>query len=237
MCMGMNSTIRVLLLLFAGGLAQTSAHANSGQATERVRGSLELELSARGLSFGDPIFIRVFKEPGVLEVWVEGGEGHFELFKSYEICSFSGELGPKLRSGDIQSPEGFYFVTLSRLAPWSRYHLAFNIGYPNAYDRFHQRTGDSIMIHGDCVSIGCYAMTDAGIEEIYALTHAALSSEQPFVRVHIFPFRLNDAVLDRYADSEWHAFWLNLKQGFDYFELHGVPPNVEVDEEGRYVFD
>lgn len=203
---------------------------------EQVRPSLTKTLHERGLQYGAPVFIRVFKDPGLLELWVESASKKFELFKTYDICSFSGELGPKVRQGDNQAPEGFYYVNPDRLNPWSRFHLSFNLGYPNTYDRYHGRTGDYLMIHGDCVSIGCYAMTNTYMNEIYALTAAALEQGQPFVRVHIFPFMLEQERLQTYASHEWYGFWLNLKEGYEYFNLNNVPPNVEVSN-GRYVFN
>lgn len=200
-----------------------------------VEKDLKEQLSTQGLIYGSPIFIRIFKDPGVLEVWVESNNGTFVNFKNYDICTFSGGLGPKLKEGDEQSPEGFYFVNADRLNPWSRFHLSFNLGYPNKYDRFHGRTGSALMVHGNCVSIGCYAMTDSYINEIYALTVSALQSGQPFVRVHSFPFKLESDNLSTYRNSQWYPFWLNLKEGYDYFNKHRRPPNVEV-EQGKYVF-
>jgi murein L,D-transpeptidase YafK len=179
--------------------------------------------------------VRIFKESRELELWVEN-DGRFALFRTYEICTFSGHLGPKLRTGDLQSPEGFYFVTPDRMNPASRFHLSFNLGYPNAYDRHHGRTGGFLMVHGDCVSIGCYAMTDAQIEEIYTLADAALRQGQPFFRVHIFPFRMTVRNMQRHRDSRWREFWRNLEEGYDFFERHGRPPNVEV-RNGKYVFE
>lgn len=202
---------------------------------ESVEKDLKEQLSTQGLKYGSPIFIRIFKDPGVLEVWVESNNGTFVNFKNYDICTFSGGLGPKLKEGDEQSPEGFYFVNAGRLNPWSRFHLSFNLGYPNQYDRFHGRTGSALMVHGNCVSIGCYAMTDSYINEIYALTVSALQSGQPFVRVHSFPFKLESDNLSTYRNSQWYPFWLNLKEGYDYFNKHKRPPNVEV-EQGKYVF-
>jgi murein L,D-transpeptidase YafK len=202
---------------------------------ESVEKDLKEQLSTQGLKYGSPIFIRIFKDPGVLEVWVESNNGTFVNFKSYDICTFSGGLGPKLKEGDEQSPEGFYFVNAGRLNPWSRFHLSFNLGYPNQYDRFHGRTGSALMVHGNCVSIGCYAMTDSYINEIYALTVSALQSGQPFVRVHSFPFKLESDNLSTYRNSQWYPFWLNLKEGYDYFNKHKRPPNVEV-EQGKYLF-
>ena len=196
---------------------------------------MKKELSHLGLKYGAPIFIRIFKDPGVLEVWVKSGNGTFVNFKNYDICAFSGALGPKLKEGDNQSPEGFYFVNAGSLNPWSSYHLSFNLGYPNKYDRLHGRTGSALMVHGNCVSIGCYAMTDAYINEIYALGVAALKSGQSFFRVHVFPFKLESTSLSKYRSSKWYPFWLNLKEGYDYFNKHKQPPNVEVSK-GKYVF-
>ena len=134
---------------------------------------LAKSLGKIGAKLGDPVFIRIFKEEKELEVWVKPGQ-KFKLFRTYPICKFSGELGPKLREGDGQSPEGFYRVEARQMHPTSRYHLAFNIGFPNEYDRFHKRTGSFLMVHGNCVSVGCYAMTDDTIKEIYTLTDQAL---------------------------------------------------------------
>ncbi len=214
---------------------QPRSTARSRSAIARVRPALEQALVERGLRFGAPVFVRIFKESRELELWVER-DGRFELFRRYEICTFSGGLGPKLRTGDRQSPEGFYFVSPGRLNPASRFHLSFDLGFPNAYDRHHGRTGSALMVHGDCVSIGCYAMTDARIEEIYALVDAALRNGQPFVRVHVFPFRMTAANMERHRESVWREFWENLRTGYVLFERDGRPPNVEV-REGRYVFE
>lgn len=204
-------------------------------AIRRVKPAIEGALQERGLHLGAPIFLRIFKEPRELEVWIEG-ENRFEHFRTYEICSFSGRLGPKLRTGDLQSPEGFYHVTPSRMNPSSQFHLSFNLGYPNAYDRYYNRTGSALMVHGACVSIGCYAMTDAGIEEIYALADAALRGGQPFFRVHVFPFRMTPSNVAEHGGSRWQAFWSNLREGYEFFEREGLPPNVEVLS-GRYIFE
>ncbi len=229
-----------IIFVIAGFLSEAQANElpssdRSRSVIERVKPLLEASLHAKGFRFGDPIFIRIFKETKELELWIEA-DGTFRLFKNYAICAFSGDLGPKVQTGDRQSPEGFYFVTAGRLNPSSQYHLSFNLGYPNAFDRFHGRTGDFLMVHGDCVSIGCYAMTDAGIEEIYALADAALRQGQSFFRVHIFPFRMTTENLKRFSDSSWIEFWQNLREGYEVFESQGRPPNVEV-REGRYVFE
>lgn len=208
----------------------------SARAIASVKSTLKRELAAQGLKYGAPIFIRIFKVPGVLEMWVKSNDGTFKKFKSYKTCSFSGHLGPKLKRGDKQSPEGFYFVNTARLNPWSRFHLSFNLGYPNKYDRYHGRTGSALMVHGSCVSIGCYAMTDPYINEIYALAVAALEAGQPFFRVHSFPFMLESELLSKYSSNQWYPFWSNLKEGYDYFKKYKRPPNVEVVD-GKYVFE
>jgi murein L,D-transpeptidase YafK len=147
----------------------------------------------------------------------------------------SGTLGPKLAEGDGQAPEGFYFVTPDRMKPDSRYHLAFNLGFPNAYDTAHGRTGSFLMVHGNRVSIGCFAMTDPKIEEIYTLCAAALTHGQPFFRVHVFPFRMTPERLAQTAGQPWHDFWQNLKQGYDWFETNHLPPDATVADR-RYAF-
>ncbi len=198
---------------------------------------LERSLKQAGFHLGDEVFIRIFKKDSELELWVKKGDS-FSLFKTYPICfyGFKG-LGPKLEEGDGKAPEGFYFVKQNQLNPNSKFHLSFNLGYPNQYDRAHGRTGSALMVHGNCVSVGCYAMTDAKIEEIYTIVYHALANGQPFFRVHVFPFKMTQENLDKYKDSQWFSFWKNLKQGYDYFENNKhMPPNVEV-KNNIYTFD
>ena len=206
----------------------------SDAAAKRVRVPLETALHAKGLRWGAPVFIRIFKEEKELELWVDDGKV-FKHFKTWPICKYSGTLGPKLNEGDGQAPEGFYFVPKTRMNPRSRFHLSFNLGYPNTYDRAHRRTGSALMVHGNCVSIGCYAMTDAGIEEIYSLCDAALMNGQRFFRVHAFPFRMTEANMERHTTSKWIAEWKNLKRGYDWFEKTKRPPNVTVSGK-QYLF-
>ena len=205
-------------------------------AAERVRPGLERDLAAKGLHFGDPVFLRAFKEEKQLEMWIRRRDtGKYDLFRTWEIAALSGKPGPKLAEGDGQVPEGFYFVPPSGMKPDSVFHLAFNIGYPNAYDQALGRTGTFIMIHGNRVSIGCLAMTDEKIEEIYTLCDAAHQGGQEIFRVHIFPFRMTPERLAKEEGSEWSGFWKNLSEGYERFERDRVPPEVTV-ENGRYVF-
>jgi murein L,D-transpeptidase YafK len=199
------------------------------------RTRLHAELGTKGFELGDETHLRIFKRERVLELWLKRPQGQFVLFKNYPICNFSGELGPKLKEGDHQAPEGFYRVASRQLNPHSRHHLAFNLGFPNAYDRELERTGSALMVHGGCTSVGCFAMTDPQIDEIYAVVEAALHKGQDEVDVAIFPFRLTEQALAAEAHSAWQPFWQNLKQGSDLFEQNGAPPKVAACK-GSYIF-
>lgn len=206
-----------------------------------------------GFKKGAPVYVRIFKQEGTMELWIKRGES-YALYKSFPICKWSGQLGPKTRQSDLQSPEGFYSVSARQLNPHSNYHLAFDVGYPNAFDRRQGSTGSAVMVHGDCKSIGCFAMTNNGIDEIYTIVAAALADGQREVPVHIFPFRMTESAIAREsspkagnvlaflaADSapsprrDWSSFWRNLKQGYDLFERSHVPP-VAYACGDRYVF-
>lgn len=198
-------------------------------AAANARPALERDLAAAGLHFGDPVFIRAFKEEKQLELFLRNrASGKFELFRTYPIAAASGVPGPKLVEGDGQVPEGFYHVPPAAMNPASRYHLSFNVGYPNEFDRAHQRTGSAIMVHGNCVSIGCLAMTDAKIEELYTLCAAAHHGGQPYFRIHLFPFRMTAARMEKAAGNPNQDFWRNLAEGYDHFEKNHVPPDVTV---------
>lgn len=173
---------------------------------------------------GRPVFIRIIKEERLLELWLQAPKsGSWELFASYNIAGMSGKLGPKQREGDMQAPEGFYRVSLSALNPASRYYLSFNIGYPNRYDSALGRTGSHIMVHGSNVSIGCFAMTDPGIEEIYTLVAEALRAGQAYVPVQIYPFRMSAERIKECEDSPHYSFWLHLLPGWQHTERSHSP--------------
>lgn len=183
-------------------------------------------LGKKGMKPEAPLFIRIFKEESELEVWKQRDDGHFHHFKTYPICNWSGDLGPKLAQGDKQAPEGFYTIHNGLMNPNSGFHLAFNLGFPNAYDRANGRTGSFLMVHGKCKSAGCYAMTDALIEEIYALARETFEGGQPSFEVHAYPFRMTDANMTRHKGSKWYDFWKTLKEGHDHFETTRQPPPV-----------
>ena len=198
-----------------------------------VKLSLQQQLKERGLKSGSPVFIRIFKQDSVLELWMKR-DGAWVHFRDFDICYWSGALGPKLKEGDKQSPEGFYEVSLASLNPNSKYHLSFNLGFPNSYDQAHGRTGSYLMVHGDCVSIGCYAMTNQGISIIYPLVEAALNHGQTMVPVHIFPFRMSDENLELHQASKWIQFWNDLKPAYTAFNRTRQVPVIEVENK-RYV--
>ncbi|MEN0000382.1 MAG: murein L,D-transpeptidase family protein [Pseudomonadota bacterium] len=194
-------------------------------------------MRAEGMTAASPIMMRIFKEEAVLEVWKQSPTGRYELVKEYEICTYSGQKGPKFKEGDRQAPEGFYFVGKRHLNPRSSYHLSFNLGFPNRYDRSHGRTGSHLMVHGDCSSAGCYAMTDEYIEEIYAFAREALrGGQQSEFQVQAFPFRMTPENMALHRNDEHFGYWKMLKQGYDHFELTRQPPKVDVCDR-RYVFN
>jgi murein L,D-transpeptidase YafK len=190
-------------------------------------------LKAQGLSLGAPVFLRIFKLESELEIWMEK-DGRYRKFATYPICLWSGRLGPKLAEGDRQAPEGFYAVTKDELNPNSRWHRSFSLGFPNEFDRAQGRTGSFIMVHGGCQSIGCFAMTNSVVDEIWRLVTAALDQGQPAFNVQVFPFRMTEKNLAARKGYKWSGFWTDLKKGYDSFERTHLPPVVSVCD-GRYV--
>ena len=202
----------------------------------KIVNRVDTDLKKNDVYIGDPVFIRIFKEESVLELWMKSEDSErYTLIKSYPICKWSGVVGPKIYEGDRQAPEGFYHTDLLSLNPNSAYHLSFNINFPNEYDQAYGRTGSFIMVHGDCVSEGCYAMTDRGVEEIYLLVERALGAGQREVPVHVFPFRMTPEKMILNQTSRHYAFWRNLKEGYDFFEQKGYPPRWVV-QYGEYKF-
>lgn len=197
-------------------------------ALKQLPAETQVLLAKSGMKQESPLFVRIFKEESQLEVWKAKDDGRYYHFKTYPICNWSGGLGPKVVTGDKQAPEGFYTVTPGQMNPNSQFHLSFNLGYPNAYDKANGRDGSALMVHGDCRSAGCFAMTDALIEEIYALARESFRGGQTQFHVHAFPFRMTEESMKRHKDSKWYGFWKTLKQGYDDFELSRVPPKVAV---------
>lgn len=198
-------------------------------------GRLDARLAEHGVALGAPVLIRTFKREHELEIWL-GRDGRYHRFATYPICRWSGELGPKIATGDRQAPEGFYTVSAAQLNPNSRWYRSFNLGFPNPFDRMHGRTGSALMVHGGCSSAGCYAMTNPVMDEVWRLVSAALARGQKRFQVQAFPFRITEQALAAKADDANIAFWRNLKVGHDLFEDTLLAPDVSVCR-GAYRFE
>jgi murein L,D-transpeptidase YafK len=205
------------------------------KATKALPPELLSLLRQKKMPKNSPILVRVFKEEAELEVWKQDTTGRFQLLKIFPICRWSGDLGPKLQEGDRQAPEGFYTITPELMNPNSNLYLAINTGFPNSFDKANNRDGSFLMVHGDCSSSGCYAMTDEQMGEIYSLARDSLLG-QPSFQVQAYPFRMTPANLARHRTNPNLAFWNMLKVGNDHFEATHLEPKVDVCN-GRYVFD
>jgi murein L,D-transpeptidase YafK len=208
----------------------------SARALKPLPPALAAEVDKRNMPRESPILVRIFKEESELEVWKQDADGKFALLKTYPICRWSGELGPKVKMGDRQAPEGFYTITPGQMNPNSNYYLAFNLGFPNAYDKANDRTGEFLMVHGDCSSAGCYAMTDEQIQEIYALGRDSFLGGQKAFQVQAYPFRMTALNMAKHRDNPNLPFWRMIKEGNDHFEVTKAEPRIDVCEK-RYVFD
>jgi murein L,D-transpeptidase YafK len=193
-------------------------------------------MQEKGVSPQAPMLIRAYKKEAEFEVWKMRPDGTYELLKTFPICRWSGQLGPKTHEGDRQSPEGFYSITPAMMNPNSAYYLSFNVGYPNAYDRAHGATGGAVMVHGVCSSAGCFSMTDAQIAEIYALARESFAGGQHAIQMQAYPFHLNTQNLAKFRLDPNMPFWRELKKGADHFEATRTDVEVGVCG-GHYVFD
>jgi murein L,D-transpeptidase YafK len=207
-----------------------------GKAMKSLSPEMVAALQTKNMPTESPILVRLFKEEAELEVWKQDAAGRYDLLKTYPICRWSGELGPKIREGDRQAPEGFYTITPAQMNPNSQFYLSFNMGYPNAYDKAWGRTGAHLMVHGDCSSRGCYAMTDDQIGEIYALARESFFGGQRAFQVQAFPFRFTATNFARHRNNPNIPFWRMLKEGSDHFEVTRQEPKIDVCEK-RYVFN
>jgi murein L,D-transpeptidase YafK len=227
--------------VFAAALALAGCYGDDGyelptKAMKELSPQMLAALEQKGMPKDSPILVRIFKEESELEVWKQDTTGHFRLLKVYPICRWSGDLGPKVKEGDRQAPEGYYTITPALMNPNSNYYLAINTGFPNAYDKANDRHGAFLMIHGDCSSRGCYAMTDEQIGEIYSLARESFLGGQPSFQIQAYPFRMTPANLARHRTNPNMAFWKMIKEGNDHFEVTHLEPKVEVCDR-HYVFD
>ncbi len=207
-----------------------------GKAMRELSPEMQAELIKRNMPKESSVLVRLFKQEAELELWKQDASGRYELLKTYPICRWSGELGPKIKEGDRQAPEGFYNITPAQMNPNSQFYLSFNMGYPNAYDKAWGRTGAHLMVHGDCSSRGCYAMTDDQIGEIYALARESFFGGQRSFQVQAYPFRMTPANFAKHRNNPNVPFWKMLKEGSDHFEITRQEPKVDVCEK-RYVFN
>jgi len=239
-----RSLVRVLVTSAALGFGALLAGCNSDQvslatnakANQPIPPKLAAAIADKNMDPQSPILIRLFKEEAELEVWKQDRTGHFALLKTYPICRWSGDLGPKIHEGDRQAPEGFYSISPAQMNPQSAYYLSFNTGFPNAFDRSLGRTGSELMVHGDCSSRGCYAMTDEQIAEIFALGREAFFGGQRAFQFQAYPFRMTPANLARHRNNPNMPFWRMIKEGNDLFEVTKLEPKVDFCEK-KYVFD
>jgi murein L,D-transpeptidase YafK len=237
------SLVRTLLAsaVLAGALALAGCYGEEAyelptKAMKELSPQMLALLEQKKMPKDSPILVRLFKEESELEVWKQDTTGRFQILKVYPVCRWSGDLGPKVREGDRQAPEGFYSITPDLMNPNSNYYLAINTGFPNAYDKANGRSGALLMIHGDCSSRGCYAMTDEQIGEIYSLARESFLGGQPSFQIQAYPFRMTPANLARHRTNPNMAFWKMIKEGNDHFEVSHLEPKVEVCNR-RYVFD
>ena len=223
-------------MLALGGCYTQDGYDLPTRAMKELSPQMVADLERKNMPKESPILIRLFKEESELEVWKQDTSGRYALLKVYPICRWSGDLGPKVKDGDRQAPEGFYPITPGLMNPNSSYYLAINTGFPNAYDKANNRRGAFLMIHGDCSSRGCYAMTDEQIGEIYSLGREAFLGGQKEFQIQAYPFRMTPANMARHRNNPSFAFWKMIKEGYDHFEVSHQEPRIDVCDR-HYVFD
>jgi murein L,D-transpeptidase YafK len=231
-----TSVVLATGFVLAGCNSDEISLANNAKANKPIPEKLLSDMQQKDMDPQSPMLVRLFKQEAELEVWKQDRSGQFALLKTYPICRWSGDLGPKVREGDRQAPEGFYNITPAQMNPQSAYYLSFNIGYPNAFDKALGRTGSQLMVHGDCSSRGCYAMTDEQISEIYTLGRESFFGGQRAFQVQAYPFRMTPVNMARHRDNPNMPFWKMIKEGYDHFEVTRQEPKVEFCE-NKYVFD
>ena len=224
------------LALTAAGCQDDTGGLGSARAYQPIPDETLSLMDQMGTTKYSPVLVRTFKKEAELEVWKMKADGTYGLLKTYPMCRWSGQLGPKRREGDRQVPEGFYYVTPKRMNPNSSYYLSFNVGYPNAYDRAHGRTGSHIMVHGACSSRGCFSMSDNQMAEIYAVVREAFSGGQKKIQLQSLPFRMTPKNIAKHRLDRNFKFWKKLKEGSDTFEVAKREPQVLVCNR-QYVFN
>ena len=231
-----TSVVLATGVMLAGCNSDEISLASNSKANQPLSQKLIAAMAEKDMDLQSPILMRLFKQEAELEVWKQDRSGRFALLKTYPICRWSGDLGPKVREGDRQAPEGFYSITPGQMNPQSAYYLSFNTGFPNAFDRAWGRTGSQLMVHGDCSSRGCYAMTDEQIAEIYSLGRESFFGSQRAFQLQAYPFRMTPVNMAKHRHNPNMPFWKMIKEGYDHFEVTRQEPKVDVCEK-KYVFD
>ncbi|MEZ0219285.1 MAG: murein L,D-transpeptidase family protein, partial [Tardiphaga sp.] len=232
----LTSVVLATGVVLAGCNGEDMSLASNAKANQPVPPKLVAEMTEKDMDLQSPMLVRVFKQEAELEVWKQNRSGQFALLKTYPICRWSGDLGPKVKEGDRQAPEGFYSITPAQMNPRSSYYLSFNTGFPNAFDKSLGRTGSQLMVHGDCSSRGCFAMTDEQIAEIYSLGRESFFGGQRSFQFAAFPFKMTPVNMAKHRNNPNMPFWKMIKQGYDHFEVTRQEPKVEFCE-NKYVFD
>jgi murein L,D-transpeptidase YafK len=240
--LGVSLSVVARLAFVAGGAGLLSACQESpglggrDRAYQPIPAQTVALMAEKGTTKQSPMLIRTYKKEAEFEIWKQRSDGRYALLKTYPMCRWSGQLGPKVREGDRQVPEGFYAITPGQMNPNSAYYLSFNVGYPNAYDRAHGASGGAIMVHGACSSAGCFSMTDQQIAEIYAIARESFAGGQREIQMQSYPFHMTSENLAKHRADPNIAFWKQLKEGADNFEVTKAEPRVGVC--GRhYVFN
>jgi murein L,D-transpeptidase YafK len=232
---GLTLAIAMSSVVLSGCVQEDYLPTNSRHYVPIPPSTLKL-MSEKVMAKESPILIRSYKQESEFEIWKRGSDGKYALLKTYPMCRWSGQLGPKKYEGDRQVPEGFYSLTPSQLNPNSSYYVAMNVGYPNALDKAYGRTGGLIMVHGACSSAGCMSMTDEQMAEIYALTREAFTGGQQQIQIQSMPFRMTPKNFAKFRADPNLAFWKNLKEGMDHFEVTKQEPKVAACSK-KYVFN
>jgi murein L,D-transpeptidase YafK len=234
--MRLMRTLAALILVSLLAACQGGIDDLSPKANKPLPAKIVAKMKAKGMEKNSPIYFRLFKDEHVVEVWKQKVNGKFEMIQNYNICAWSGTLGPKYKEGDRQAPEGFYAIKAPQMNPASQYYLSINTGFPNTYDRAHGRTGAHLMLHGACSSSGCYSLTDDNISEVFAFARDAFAGGQQEIILEALPFRMTPEKMALYSKHKDFAFWQMIKEGYDYFELTKTPPKVGFCEK-KYAFN
>ena len=240
----MNSIIRrgtavsltVAACAWIAGCDNSYLDQSSARSQQPISSAVLAKMEALDTTPSSPTVIRTYKKEAELEIWKMKSNGEYALLKTYPMCRWSGQLGPKKREGDMQVPEGFYSIAPGQMNPNSHYYLAFNVGYPNAYDRAYGRTGGNVMVHGVCSSAGCFSMTDEQVADIYAIARDSFAGGQREIQLQSYPFHMTAENMAKFRLDPNIDFWKNLKDGSDHFEVTKNEPSVLVCGK-HYVFD